>query len=235
VVRNAFGVECFGFEQCEIFVKDMVKRFCKDLFDVMMLMDLGFFQRECMLKRLQCAYPFFGPVVKIPCDDHRPVESVQCYFDLFELLGKCLYGDKIDSVNIDDMEGLSVRKLVVRDEYAFIGDEADLPLVRKAGVDDRKRGFGRGHYPVEIAKRFDIACHRIRKIIQYRGDLFWEFYLLKEQEVAGVLFKKELETLQKLRAQVLFMDIPDKQGKLVWQYMLLVQKPLRENTWCKYG
>jgi hypothetical protein len=58
---------------------------------------------------------------------------------------------------------------------------------------------------------------------------------LKEQEVAGVLFKKELETLQKLRAQVLFMDIPDKQGKLVWQDLFLMQEPLRENTWCKYG
>jgi hypothetical protein len=58
---------------------------------------------------------------------------------------------------------------------------------------------------------------------------------LKEQEVAGVLFKKELETLQKLRAQVLFMDIPDKQGKLVWQDLLLMQEPLGENSWCKYG
>jgi hypothetical protein len=58
---------------------------------------------------------------------------------------------------------------------------------------------------------------------------------LKEEEVAGVLFKQGFKSLNKLRPQVLFMDIPDQQGKLVWQDLLLMQEPLRENTWCKYG
>jgi len=58
---------------------------------------------------------------------------------------------------------------------------------------------------------------------------------LKEEEVTGVLFKQELETLQKFRAQVLFMDIPDKQGELVWQDLLLMKESLRKNTWRKYG
>jgi len=31
------------------------------------------------------------------------------------------------------------------------------------------------------------------------------------------------------------MDIPDKQGELVWQDLLLMKESLRKNTWRKYG
>jgi hypothetical protein len=84
-----------------------------------------------------------------------------------------------------------------------------------------------------MPKGLDIAGHRVGKRIQYRGDLFWIFDLLKKQEIARVLFGQGFKALYKLRTQVLFMDIPYKQGKLVREGVLLMDKSLRENTWCK--
>jgi hypothetical protein len=195
VVRDFFGVDRFGFQQFQVPVEDVVKRFCKDLFDVMLLLDFRFFQSERMLERLQRLYPFFGPVVEISPDDDRSAAAVQLRFDLLKLFRKYVYRDKIDRMDIDNMQVLAVGEFMVRDEHAFVGDQADLPPVRQVGNDGGKCDFGRGHNAVEMPKSLDIACHGIGKIIQYRGDLFREFRLLKKQEVGGILVEQGLEAL----------------------------------------
>jgi hypothetical protein len=95
-----------------------------------------------------------------------------------------------------------------------MGDQTDLPPLREVLVDLFKGDFGRCQDTVKVLKRLDVACHRIRKIIQYRGHFFGELGLLKEKKVRRIVVDKGFKSVLKLRMQVLFMDIPYKQGKL---------------------
>lgn len=199
VVGYLFGIDRFGPHKSQPPVEDMVDGLGKDAFDMMLILNGGFFKAESLPKRLEGLNTSFAPVVKITTDDHRTFMRLNHSLDLGEFIAEGGVGDEVDTVHIDDMDCLAVSKWMRGEQHTFFGAEQKLSLVCQLNMFRRKMETGCCEQTVHMAFCLHVGCHGIGEIPELMRQMFWYLVLLKKKKVAGMTEQKLMQSKLKIR------------------------------------